>query len=106
MMINGYAGKSGLFDPQEDGLDFYESLESMRVQINQLLRLVPLRNIARSLLFADNGKEATVLISRGVLVLRPDDSNPERILIDDAFINMSRYSGGAQFTQPIMDYQL
>ncbi|HAE85378.1 MAG TPA: hypothetical protein DCG78_02570, partial [Anaerolineaceae bacterium] len=31
--INGYAGKSGLFDPQEDGLDFYESLEGMRVQV-------------------------------------------------------------------------
>jgi len=100
--VNGYAGKSGLFDPQEDGLDFYESLEGMRVQINQALAVSPTSKYREVVVVADNGKDATVLSSRGVLVLRPDDFNPERILIDDAFINIPDIQVGAQFTQPIV----
>jgi len=34
-MVN--AGKNGDFDPLQDGLDFYESLEGMRVQVNDAI---------------------------------------------------------------------
>jgi len=100
--INGYAGKSGLFDPQEDGLDFYESLEGMRVQVNQALAVSPTSKYREVVVVADKGKNATVLSSRGVLVLRSEDFNPERILIDDAFINIPEIQVGALFDQPIV----
>jgi hypothetical protein len=100
--VNGYAGKSSLFDPQEDGLDFYESLEGMRVQVNHALAISPTSKYREVVVVADNGRDATELSSRGVLVLRPDDVNPERILVDDAFINIPDIQVGAQFTQPII----
>ena len=31
---NGSVAKLNTFDPETDGLDFYESLEGMRVQVN------------------------------------------------------------------------
>ena len=100
--INGYAGKGGLFDPQEDGLDFYESLEGMRVQVNQALTVSPTSKYREVVVVADKGKNATVLSSRGALVIRPEDFNPERILIDDAFINIPEIQVGALFDQPIV----
>jgi len=100
--VNGYAGKGGLFDPQEDGLDFYESLEGMRVQVNQALAVSPTSKYREVVVVADKGKNATVLSSRGVLVLRPDDFNPERVLIDDVFINIPEIQVGALFNQPIV----
>jgi hypothetical protein len=100
--INGYAGKSGLFDPQEDGLDFYESLEGMRVQVNEALAVSPTSKYREVVVVADGGKNATVLSSRSTLVIRPDDFNPERILLDDAFINIPDIQVGARFTQSII----
>jgi hypothetical protein len=62
----------GDFDPDRDGLDFYESLEGMRVQVNDALAVSsPL--VQRGRVVADNGKNAGVLSPRGVLVLRHED---------------------------------
>src|SRR5690606_25180149 len=55
----------------------------------------------------DLGRDAGILSPRNTLVLRQEDSNPERIILDDAFINMPAIRVGARFTQPIigiMDY--
>ncbi len=35
------AGPETLFDPAEDGVDFYESLEGMLVQVNNVRVIVP-----------------------------------------------------------------
>jgi predicted extracellular nuclease len=51
---------------------------------------------------ADAGKDATVLSPRGTLVLRENDANPERIMLDDTFINLPDILSGARFTQPIV----
>ena len=37
----GNAETSGIFDPDQDGLDFYESLEGMRVQLNDAVAVGP-----------------------------------------------------------------
>ena len=37
----GSVETSGIFDPAADGIDFYESLEGMRVQVNQALAVGP-----------------------------------------------------------------
>ena len=39
---------SGTFDPATDGIDFYESLEAMRVQVNNAVAVGPTNASARS----------------------------------------------------------
>ena len=105
--VNGYAGQNGEFDPDRDGLDFYESVECMRVQLNDALAVASTSSYKEVVVVTDLGRDAGVLSPRNTLVLRQEDSNPERIILDDAFINMPAIRVGARFTQPIigiMDY--
>ncbi|MEN6531235.1 MAG: endonuclease/exonuclease/phosphatase family protein [Anaerolineaceae bacterium] len=101
--VNGYVGQSQQpLDPQEDGMDFFESLEGMLVQINNA-RAVSTRNAYNEVsVVADNGQNAGIFSKEGVLVLRESDPNPERILLDDAFILMPEIYVGAVFSEPIV----
>ncbi len=100
---NGYVGQSKQpIDPQEDGMDFFESLEGMLVQINNA-RAVSTRNrYSEVSVVADGGLDAGIFSSEGVLVLRETDPNPERIMLDDAFILMPEIHVGAVFNDPIV----
>jgi predicted extracellular nuclease len=56
------------FDPAQDGIDFYESLEGMRVQVNNPVATSPTANFGTSeeiWVLADNGANATSRTSRG-----------------------------------------
>jgi predicted extracellular nuclease/2',3'-cyclic-nucleotide 2'-phosphodiesterase (5'-nucleotidase family) len=64
------------FDPTADGLDFFESLEGMRVSVDDF-RVVEGTNQFGEV-FGVSGP-ATGLSSRGTLNISPDDFNPERI---------------------------
>ena len=72
-----------LFDPAQDGLDFYESLEGMLVQVNEPL-VVGNMDASRGevQIVGDRGRHATSLTARGGLALAEGDQNPERITID------------------------
>ncbi len=73
-----------LFDPAEDGLDFYESLEGMLVQMNDLVATsFTFTNFGEIFVVGDNGANATTMTPRGGLVIGPGDLNPERMVIDD-----------------------
>lgn len=75
------------FNADNDGADFYESLEGMRVQINNALVLGPLTKSDKEnapftiYVLADNGTGASARSARGGILLRPGDVNPERIAI-------------------------
>lgn len=80
---------SGVFDPATDGIDFYESLEGMRVQVNDAVAVGPTlvfgttnqnREIA---VVGDNGASASLRTARGGIVIRANDFNPERIILND-----------------------
>lgn len=80
------AGASTTFDPSQDGIDFYESLEGMRVQVNNPLATSPTRSFGTSQeiwVLADNGANATSRTARGGSLITLTDFNPERIQIDD-----------------------
>lgn len=105
--VNGYAGRNGIFDPLEDGLDFYESLEGMLVQVNDALAISPTASFKEVAILADGGQDAGLLSDRNILLATEADFNPERIFIDDAFVNIPNILPGARFTKPIvgiMDY--
>lgn len=75
--------EESLFDPEEDGIDFYESLEAMLVRINEPRAVGTIHTLYGEIhVVADDGRHAGVESPRGGLVLRPDDFNPERIMID------------------------
>lgn len=70
-----------MFDPQEDGLDFFESLEGMRVELMDATVIgpygyeIPVR--------IDNGPNTgEVVTEAGGLMLTERSLNPQRILID------------------------
>ncbi|MDY6782284.1 MAG: endonuclease [Cyanobacteriota bacterium] len=70
-----------VFDPTEDGIDFYESLEGMRVTVQDAVAVSPVNRFGEIFTLTDNGMDATGLSDRGTLNISPDDFNPERIQI-------------------------
>ncbi|WP_353179832.1 JDVT-CTERM domain-containing protein [Salinisphaera sp. T5B8] len=96
-----------VFDPEEDGLDFYESLEAMRVRVNQGMAVGPTSRFGEIFLVPDAGATANGINARGgiTLVERGDivDCNPERIQIDDTLLAepMPAVDTGALFTEVV-----
>jgi uncharacterized protein len=79
----GNVETSGLFDPQEDGIDFYESLESMEVQVNDAVAVGPTNGFGEVWVVGDNGANAGRRTPRGGVIVQRNDFNPERIQLDD-----------------------
>lgn len=71
------------FDPANDGLDFYEALEGMRVTIDAPRVVDATNGFGETLVVASNGAGATGLNDRGGMTISAGDFNPERIQIDD-----------------------
>jgi predicted extracellular nuclease len=80
---SGSVEESGVFDPDSDGIDFYESLEGMLVQVNDPVAVGPTNDFGEIAVLADNGADAGLRTSRGGIIVRPEDFNPERIILDD-----------------------
>ena len=82
---SGDVNTTGSFDHDTDGIDFYESLEAMRVQVNNA-QVVGSDNFGEIAVVGDNGVNASGLNLRGGITIASDDFNPERIIIDDAIV--------------------
>jgi predicted extracellular nuclease len=72
---------SNIFDPESDGLDFYESLEGMLVQVDDPIVVGQIKASNELVVVGDNGTGATVMSNRGGIVAGVGDLNPERIPI-------------------------
>jgi uncharacterized protein len=70
-----------LFDPEEDGLDWHESLEGMLVEI-EAPEVVGLRPSFGELPVVSRGA-ATLRTPRGGVVIQEGDMNPERFILED-----------------------
>ena len=120
---SGNVETSGVFDPTVDGIDFYESVEGMYVQVNNPVAVGIRNTFGEIAVIGDDGANASVRSLRGGIVIRPTDFNPERIVLDDQVlagstpvVNVSDhfsasalgvmdYSGGMfklQLTQPLV----
>jgi len=98
----GSVETGGAFDPGRDGIDFYESLEGMRVQLNNAVAVGPTNAFGEIPLLPDNGRRASLRTARGGIVIRPTDFNPERVLTDDAMIPAPRVKVGDRFPTPVV----
>ena len=74
------------YNPDEDGIDFYESLEGMLVQINNARVVGPTNKYGETWLLGDNGQYASGVNANGGITLIDHgsyvDYNPERVMID------------------------
>lgn len=90
------------FDPATDGIDFYESLEGMLVQINDAQVVGGTNNFGEIFVVADGAKNAGPLTEAGGLYISPGDFNPERIQIDDTLFSKEPAANvGDSFDGPI-----
>jgi hypothetical protein len=101
------------FDPEADGIDFYESLEGMLLQVDSAAVVNATRSFGEITVLADGGEHATGLrTARGGIMLAPSDANPERITVDDEILRdqssprpakaMPDLNVGARITSPII----
>jgi len=81
---DGSVETSGIFDPQNDGIDFYESLESMLVRVKNAIAVSATGETGEITVVGDQGSQAGLLSPRGGIIIQPGDFNPERIMVDDA----------------------
>ncbi|MFD1951202.1 Calx-beta domain-containing protein [Sphingomonas arantia] len=70
------------FDPDLDGIDFYESMEGMRVTVDRPQVVAATNEFGETFVVASNGEGATGLNERGGITLSEGDDNPERLQID------------------------
>jgi len=96
------ASSLGDFDACGDAIDFYESLEHMLVRVDGARAVGPTTSDGEIAVVGDEGRYATGLSARGGIVVRAGDSNPERILIDDALVrDPPHVDVGAHFAEPV-----
>lgn len=77
---------TGVFDPAADGIDFYESLEGMYVQVNDAVAVsstVDYSTNREIAVVGDGGAGSGLRTARGGLLAQPGDYNPERIILND-----------------------
>jgi uncharacterized protein len=88
---------SGTFDPGKDGIDFYESLEGMRVALDDAVAIGPRSQFGEVPVLPEGGAGAAVRSRRGGLILRQADANPERLIVDDALTSIPSVNVGDRF---------
>lgn len=83
---SGSVETTGVFDPAQDGIDFYESLEGMLVEVKDAVAVGPRSNFTSNReipVVGDNGANAGVRTPRGGVLAQASDFNPERIILND-----------------------
>ncbi len=99
---DGSISQSNVFDPENDGIDFYESLEGMRVQVDDAVAVSGTSQYKEIAVVGDNGAHAGVMTPRGGLVIQADDFNPERIILDDGMRQIPFVTTGDRADGPIV----
>ena len=92
------------FDPAGDGLDFWESLEGMRISITDAQVVGPTNRFGETSVVPPG---STVRTRRGGIVLQANDPNPERIVLAPTLVDVPRANVGDSYagaTVGVVDY--
>src|SRR5215207_5413082 len=92
------------FDPATDGLDFWESLEGTRISITDAQVVGPTNSFDETVVVPPG---STVRSTRGGIVARAGDFNPERIVLDTVLAPIPTANVGDSFagaTVGVVDY--
>jgi predicted extracellular nuclease len=91
-----------MFDPQQDGIDFHESLEGMLLQFNDAVATGPTNDFGEVSIIGDNGAFAGLRTGRGGVIVRAGDFNPERFILDDVIGETPTANTGDEFASPLV----
>jgi uncharacterized protein len=69
------------FDPSEDGLDFYESLESMLVEIKSGIVVAPRNDYGEITVLPEPYINSNLISKQGPILITKDDANPEKVMV-------------------------
>src|SRR5215207_1193083 len=107
----GNVETGGGFDPAADGVDFYESLEGMLVTVRDAAVVGPSRTLRSGAIeipvVGDGGRHAGLRTTRGGVIVRPKDFNPERIFLSGELTPLPDADVGARFggsVTGVLDY--
>lgn len=88
--------------PDADGLDAWESLEGMRVTVPEPVVVGPTTRYGGFAVVPDGGAGASLRTCAGGLVARPDDFNPERVLVRTELLDEAPdLQVGARLSAPV-----
>ena len=71
------------YNPDADGLDFFESVEGMLVTAQDTVAVGGTTRFGEIFTVVNGGASATGISTRGTLNISPDDFNPEKVQIDE-----------------------
>lgn len=95
---------SGTFDPANDGIDFWESMEGMRVEIDNAAVVGPTNSYGEIEVVPPG---STTRTNRGGIVFQQNDPNPERVMLGDSLAPTPTVNVGDTLTGPtvgVLDY--
>jgi predicted extracellular nuclease len=97
---------SHTFDPVNNALDCFESLEDMRVQFNNAVAVGPTNSFGETPLMADSASSAALRSIRGGAMAGPGNFNPQRLIITDTLVTTPTVNTGDQLgtVTAIVDY--
>ena len=104
--IGSVEDPDALFDPVEDGIDFWETMEGMRLSVADAVAVGPTNDFGEIAVVSRLQAEAGSWTSRGGLLVRnltgtgdyqPGDFNPERLLLDDLLSETPELNVGDEF---------
>ena len=72
-----------VFEPDRDAIDFYESLEGMRVEVRRPVVVGPTSRHGEAVVLADDGAAFSPRTARGGLALAPELAHGGRVVVDD-----------------------
>jgi hypothetical protein len=78
----GSVETGGVFDPLFDGIDFYQTFEGMLVQVDRPVAVSARNRFGETAVISEVWTTG-LLSPRGAIVVRAEDFNPERVIVDD-----------------------
>jgi hypothetical protein len=88
-----------VFDPWQDGIDFHESLEGMLVEIRRPVAVGPTNGFDELPVVSDGSAEPRS--ERDGVIVRPNDFNPERFILDDVIADPPDANVGDRLEGPV-----
>jgi hypothetical protein len=79
-----------IFEPERDAIDFYESLEGMRIRLINPLVVGATDDEGHIVVVPENAAGYAIRILQRGILLRPDDPNTGRIVLDDSLDSVGR----------------
>jgi uncharacterized protein len=91
-----------LYEPAEDAIDFWESLEGMMVEIVSPVVVGPTSRFGDFVVMPEGEAKGAVRSRRGGVLLRPERENPARIVVDTSILGEApQLEVGARLEGPV-----